>query len=475
VPFMTPQENIAATPARNKRQRPQQIVSPEPAVPDSMDDDQDVLDGCDIGTTDQGAPVQAAADVALPAEEHSPSAMHTSKKPRIPTCSTPTPSKAAAAAVKLRQETLSVSIAAAVMVLVAAVAAAVLLPGLAPHREQVWVSVQETAAHTNAVYLQPLKLQALNSAGMAKIQIAAATAAAQQLLQSALQGQLGQSQAGSTTLGMADQQWAADVLTAIMPEGPQWDVFASDIASQLNTPAPQRTYKAPGVVLACGSAEDCGTAAAALTALPPKGKACSLSINSKDLQAAEDNAGQPAAALQALVAPFLRRCPAGLVVLKGAQALPPGAILALHNALSELGGFQHNGPVDGSKAAYVMLLQLQPAAVAAAAAAEDGATADAAIKQAFFKQLRTNLAAAAAADESADWGPVDRALSTLHRRIEFAAPVRLGPSSHAGLAEQLSASVDEGAVAAEEYETAEGVAAEYEAEYEVLEEAAPPA
>jgi hypothetical protein len=141
--------------------------------------------------------------------------------------------------------------------------------------------------------------------------------------------------------------------------------------------------------------------------------------------------------LQARLAPFLRRCPQGLVVLRGAESLPVAAIPALHNALSELGGFQHDGKVDGSKAAYALLLQLQPAQVAAAAAAEDSASADAAIKEAYFNQLAAQLQAAAAdasPEEEAHWAAVERAVATLHRRIEFAAPVRMGTSSEAAMA-----------------------------------------
>jgi hypothetical protein len=169
--------------------------------------------------------------------------------------------------------------------------------------------------------------------------------------------------------------------------------------------------------------------------LPPKGEACTLILNSANL--ASGSAQEPAAALQALLAPFLRRCPQGLVVFGGAESLPVAAVPALHNALSELGGFQHDGKVDGSKAAYALLLQMQPEQVAAASAAEDSASVDATIKEAFFNLLTGQLQAAAgnaSPEDEAHWAAVERAVATLHRRIEYAAPVRMGTSSEAAMA-----------------------------------------
>jgi hypothetical protein len=414
----------------------------EPAA--AAADADDLLDASDIASMDQGAQIHEAAAMDLP--EDSPSAPPSAKKPRIPR--TPTPSKAAAAASKLRREAMSVSVAAAVMVLVAAVAMAALLPGLQPHRDNLRVSVLQAAAHTNVAYVQPLKARAIDGFDTAKLQLAAASVAAQQQAQAALlqaRAHLNEAQERwpeyapawlLEKLGRASQPstagaWSVDVLTSILPAGTQWAEYAADVAEKLQAPPAQRDNKAPALLLACGSDDDCDEAAAALAVLPPKGEACALTINSRDLAST-----QPAAALQATLAPFLQRCPAGLVVLRGAQDLPAAAAPALLNALSELGGFQHGGKVEAFRAAYAVLLQLHPARVAHAAGAQDTAAAAAGLKDAFFSTLESQLAAAVATAPAADeahWAGVQRAISPLRRRIEFAAPVRVGPSTEAAL------------------------------------------
>lgn len=440
------QQEEPVTPARGKRQRPQQLaVVAEPAA--AAADADDLLDASDVANTDQGMQIHGAAAMDLP--EDSPSAPPSAKKPRIPAaCHAPNPSKAAGAASKLRREAMSVSIAAAVMVLVAAVAMAALLPGLQPHRDSLRVSVLQAAAHTDAAYVQPLKARAIDGFDTAKLQLAAASAAAQQQAQAALLqacAHLNKAQQRwpeyapawlLEKLGRASQPsttgaWSIDVLTSVMPAGTQWAEYAADVAEKLQAPPAQRDNKAPALLLACGSDDDCDEAAAALAVLPPKGEACALTINSRDLAST-----QPAAALQATLAPFLQRCPAGLVVLRGAQDLPVGAAPALLNALSELGGFQHGGKVEAFRAAYALLLQLHPARVADAARAQDTAVAAAGLKDAFFSTLESQLSSAAAsapAAEEAHWAGVQRAVSPLRRRIEFAAPVRLGASTEAAL------------------------------------------
>jgi hypothetical protein len=193
------------------------------------------------------------------------------------------------------------------------------------------------------------------------------------------------------------------------------------------------------MILACGSAEDCGEAAAALAVLPPRGEACSLQVNAAQLAGSE----QPAAALQAVLAPFLRRCPAGLVLLQDVQQLPVAAVPALQNALSEMGGFQHDGHVDGSKAAYALLLQLPAQDVMAAASAADAAAAGSSIKESFFYLQQQLLEdAAQQQDQEGDAqavGVAGRALKALHRRIDFAAPVKLGPAAEEAVDKFLSA------------------------------------
>jgi hypothetical protein len=347
---------------------------------------------------------------------------------------------------------MSVSIAAAVMVLFAAVAITALLPGLAPHRANLKEYVLQAAAHTNVMYMQPLRIRAHGSFDAAKAHLAAASAAAQEQAQAALLR--GQSALRETQERLHDAvpawlieklvhppsanisgAWSVAVLNSILPT--QWADYAADMADKLQAPAAQRNNKAPALLLACASDNDCNKAAAALAVLPPKGEACTLLISSGDLQASEaDSPSEPAAALQAVMAPFLQRCPAGLVVLRGAEELPVAAAPALLNALSELGGFQHGGQIDANRAAYALLLKLPPTQVAEAAAAQDIDSADAQIKDSFFGMLAGQLhdaAASAPAHDSAHWSALQRAVAALRRRIEFAAPVKLGTSSEAAL------------------------------------------
>jgi hypothetical protein len=191
----------------------------------------------------------------LPADEPSPSAP-SAKKQRIPR--TPTPSKKAAAASKQRQETLSVSIAAAMMMLVATVALGALLPQAEPYRQQVKTTVMQTAAHTNAAYLQPLKAHSIESYDTVKTQLTAAAAAAQEKASAAAAAVQQQVQAAYTqaesallqahaqVLELVSQRssptqattetagsWSVDGLSSILPAGDQWAEFAADIADKL--------------------------------------------------------------------------------------------------------------------------------------------------------------------------------------------------------------------------------------------------
>jgi hypothetical protein len=256
---------------------------------------------------------------------------------------------------------------------------------------------------------------------------------------------------GSQDAGLQDPTaWAPEVLAGILPDDEHWTDLAGDISERLRTPAAARSHKATALILACGSAEDCAEAAAALAVLPPRGEACSLLLNASRLVGSD----QPAAALQAALAPFLRRCPAGLVLLQDVQQLPVAAVPALQNALSELGGFQHDGFVDGSKAAYALLLQLPAQEVMAAASAADAAAASSSIKESFFylqHQLldeQQQQGQEQGADEQAT-GVAGRALKALHRRIDFAAPVKLGTATEEALDQYLAAQNAAAAAAAQ--------------------------
>jgi hypothetical protein len=144
------------------------------------------------------------------------------------------------------------------MMLVAAVAIGALLPGAEPYRQQVKMSVLQTAAHTNAAYLQPLRARSIESYGTAKTQLSAAAAAAQEkasagaaALQQHAQAAYAQAQsallqAHAQVMELVAQRsqpteattetagsWSVDGLSSILPAGNQWAEFAADIADKL--------------------------------------------------------------------------------------------------------------------------------------------------------------------------------------------------------------------------------------------------
>lgn len=241
-------------------------------------------------------------------------------------------------------------------------------------------------------------------------------------------------------LGAADHRaWAPDALYSILPPGDRWHELSVDITDKLRSPAAQRSYKATAMLLACATAEDCRVAAAALSQLPPHSAKCTLQLDAHALAAGSE---QPAAALQAALAPFLKRCPTGLVLLQQAEQLPVAAVPALHNALSELGGFQHGGSVDSSRAAYALLMQMPVQAIFAAAASPDTSKTADIIKEAFFNKQKELLHQQRPQQQDSTageaWGVIDRALRTLHRRIDFAAPVKLGKAAEAEMLRLLT-------------------------------------
>lgn len=242
-------------------------------------------------------------------------------------------------------------------------------------------------------------------------------------------------------VGTADPNaWPSEALYGILPTGLIWQELSIDITDKLRTPAAQRSYKATAVILACATAEDCSHAATVLSAMPPRGTACSLLLNATSI--AQDTE-QPAAALQATLAPFLRRCPTGLVILQQVEQLPIAALPALHNALSELGGYQYGGTVDSSRAAYVFLMEMPVQYVFTVSASPDTSAVADAIKDAFFSAQRTRLQQQQHQKQdspaSEALATADRVLRTLHRRIDFAAPVRMGPAAEAKFRDTMKA------------------------------------
>ena len=259
---------------------------------------------------------------------------------------------------------------------------------------------------------------------------------------------------GPAAIGGGAGGWDAAEIAAILPPGRAWAELAEDVAERLransgaggNGGAAGR--KAVGLLLGCALTTDCAAAADALARLrgPPPG--CSLLVDAHEISA--QPRGAAAATLQARLAPFLRRCPTGLVVVAAAQLLPLEALPALHSALSELGGFQHGGRVDATRAAVALVVQLPSASEARAlAGASDAADAARELKELYFDDV---LGAAAgiddddgASDGDGDGGdsqagaggeedrgrkyaPVVRAL---RRRFDFAAIARLSPAAAA--------------------------------------------
>lgn len=419
---------------------------------------------------DQAA-LLAAADMDLPSPTSTPSPLQKKARP-----GTPQPSKAAKKPKQQPARRGSTGLMAAAVVLLLAVAGAALWPR---YGDKVSQSTQQA--------LQQLGLE--QQAAAVAASLASSTAAARALLQAHAAGAQQQLHTvllqlhvqyptsvpegglAGLTWGWGSQEnlqdptaWAPEVLAGILPEGQTWAELAGDILERLRTPAAARSHKATALILACGSAEDCAEAAAALAVLPPRGEACSLALNASRLAGSD----QPAAALQASLAPFLRRCPAGLVLLQDAQQLPVAAVPALQNGLSELGGFQHDGFVDGSRAAYALLLQLPAQDVMAAASAADAAAASASIKETFFYLQQQLLEEQQQEEEQSPEleqgrGVASRALKALHRRIDFAAPVKLGTATEEALDQYLAAqkaSAAGAAAAATQAEAAARAAAE---------------
>lgn len=416
-------------------------------------------EGADTDRADQG--LYAAADTELPSSPGlTPSPRHKRAKAAE---ADPEPN----AATQLRGNS---SIIAAAVVLLLAVAGAVLWPRYGT----VMTESAQQALQASSSYIEGLQLQQQLSAVYASVSGSATNTV--ELLQSQASGLqkhlhtvllqlhvkyptlvtdevMGNLKSFGFSAPTVDHNaWAAKVLTSILPEGQQWQELATDISDKLLLPAAARSHKATALMLACASSEDCAEAAAALSVLPPRGDVCSLLLNASSVAGSSD---KPAAVLQAVLAPFLRRCPAGLVLLQAAEQLPVAAVPALQNALSELGGFQHDGKVDGSKAAYVLLLQLPAQDVAAAAAAADTAAADSSIKDTFFKLQQQLLERQSSSSGTDAWETAGRALRALHRRIDFAAPVKLGTAAEEALDLAMQA-----ALAAEEESIARAAGAD---------------
>lgn len=255
--------------------------------------------------------------------------------------------------------------------------------------------------------------------------------------------------------GSDSTSWSASDIAALLPEGAAWDDVAADIAERLRegscgdggggcgedgsslarTGGPSTGRKGTGLLLGCATDSDCEAAAAALPKLRGVPPGCALRLDGASFarEAADLGGGggdgeqalASAAALQAALASFLPRCPTGLVVVLNAQRLPIESLPALHSALSELGGFQHGGPVDASRAAYALLARL-PSADQARRGAALGDPSEVAswLKDAFFEGMLEPRLVGMRDQERATavFAPMLRAL---RRRLDFAVPVRM--------------------------------------------------
>jgi hypothetical protein len=247
-------------------------------------------------------------------------------------------------------------------------------------------------------------------------------------------GKTGGGGGGAPAAAAVAAAWDAAEIAALLPKGAGWEELAADVAERLRRGSDGAGHaagagrKGVGLLLACAARADCDRAADALPGLKGVPPGCVLKLDGGDYSS---DAASPAAMLQAALAVFLKRCPAGLVVLQDAQMLALEALPALHSALSELGGFQHGGPVDASRGVYVLVTHVPSASDARRAARGEPGAADAWLKELFFEgQLGADLDARDDQENTqAVLGPMLRAL---RRRIDFAAPLRLGPESEAG-------------------------------------------
>jgi hypothetical protein len=196
-------------------------------------------------------------------------------------------------------------------------------------------------------------------------------------------------------------------LPRLLPDTRGWQEVALDIREALAAP---RRPKAVALLLACGSEQECAAAGRALSGVQPAA-GCAMSTSG---HAPDESAG----ALQAQLAAFLSGCPQGVVVLTHAEQLSRGWWPVLVNALSEQGGFQHNGHVDASQALFVLLQQLPAEEVAGAADHHSVDDVSTILKQKWIDDLQQG---AAGGEE------VLEVLEPLRRRIDFAAPARPQP------------------------------------------------
>ncbi|GBF93277.1 hypothetical protein Rsub_06009 [Raphidocelis subcapitata] len=223
--------------------------------------------------------------------------------------------------------------------------------------------------------------------------------------------------------------WDAGEIAALLPAGAAWEELAADIAERLGGAAAGTGRKGVGLLLGCAHPSDCAAAAEALASLSGVPEGCALRLDGGAL--AEEGGG--AGALQSALASFLRRCPAGLTVVGNADQLPLESLPALQSALSELGGFQHGGSVDASRGVYALLLPLPDAGDARAAAGGEPSEAQAWLKRLYFEGI-LGAEAASESDLARAENVLKPMLRALQRRIDFAAPLRLGADAEAAAA-----------------------------------------
>ena len=428
-------ETPSSTKTRAKRVR-NQVLIPEMELPDTYHKDTDVAE---------------AAEVELPEEvAGTPSPGPDRKKPRI--IVTPPKSRLSG----------PVAVALAISAVLLAVAVAVVLSGQDPQQlgmEAHQLSLQylqrtKAGAQTYFKVLSQQSADSLSAAAawshQAREQLQMRMMLAQERSQDLLsETQLQLSQLISHAMdqlsqinGSSKQQqpvgpsfrYEAAAVAELLPAGPQWQDLAQDISDLLNRPVAARA-KGSAILIACSSPENCQTISSSLTRLPQpqqqdEGVQAAASDSSKCLLQLSAPSLPSAADLQAALAPFLHSCPTGQVLLQHLEELPLPAWPALLNALSELGGFQHGGTVDATRAAYMLLLQLPREVVADAAALGDPLAAGQLLKGQVLELLRQR--ASASAEAVVD--DVEALARAIHRRLDFAVAARGGGEGFEDLA-----------------------------------------
>ena len=117
--------------------------------------------------------------------------------------------------------------------------------------------------------------------------------------------------------------------------------------------------------------------------------------------------------LQRRMVTFLRKCPAGVVILEAAHMLPAHALPALIPALSEGGQYMHDGVnVPTSAATYILSVSLSGAASLEWLSSE----------RVFTRRAKDSVADTFAAREGGSGLAESAVVEAFRRRIDFVAP-----------------------------------------------------